>query len=538
MRTTDRAMTSIRLLLLALLTVGGLGGGARAQVHPQLPVAFELAPLDDAVNSAGNDYAPFIGSAGEVLYFTSFRRDDGVGRADVLRAARRSDGRWEAARLVPELCSPHNDGSISMSSDATVVVVASDRPDGFGDTDLYIAHRNGTAIGPLRNFGAQVNSSYWETQPTLSPDGRTVVFASNRRSGVGNVDLWMSTRDRDGQWSAPVNLGASVNSSASEIAPSFSPDGATLFFASDRSGGAGGYDIYYSRLVDGEFGSPVWLGAQINSGADEMFFCVGGRDSSFYVATTRRGGRGGLDIWEGRPERTTPTEPLVHRSSADTPPPEPDPQTEMPHEVLASFDLGSYNIPFFVTGYYRPNTASELDRLVQRLDDDLKLATYIEQLRSGTVRHRSYQRWSQTVEAIFDSVRRVGCEQMFPAFERIADDDEVLEITVVGYADPRPFRGPYVEPEAIPYLDHDGRAHTVRMGDTIGNAELSGLRAWYAGNHLRNLLLRDTNCAAGRLVRDGRIRFRYIGGGVDSTEGQLSAQRRIHISIARSARTQ
>ena len=123
------------------------------------------------------------------------------------------------------------------------------------------------------NLGAAINTSGSDMNPTLSPDGLALYFASNRPGGLGGNDLWVSRRaSADGPWGAPVNL-AALNTPGVDTAPAFSVDGHSLFFVSDRPGGNGLNDIWVSRRVakDDDFAweAPVHLGPEVNTEAVE-----------------------------------------------------------------------------------------------------------------------------------------------------------------------------------------------------------------------------------------------------------------------------
>jgi hypothetical protein len=141
--------------------------------------------------------------------------------------------------------------------------------------------------------------------------------------------------------------------------------------------------------------------------------------------------------------------------------------------------------------------------------------------------------WSRKVAQIFDTVRQVGAGEILPKFLQIAGPDEFLEVIVTGYADPRPFSGPYVENDPVTFYTRDGSQITVHKGDTIGNLELSGLRAWNAGQYLRTLFAETPGVDLPELMRTGRLRFRHVGAGVDTAGSAMEAQRRIHIGIER-----
>ena len=180
---------------------------------------------------------------------------------------------------------------------------AGDRPGGLGNHDLWKRTRLSTddPWGPAVNMGVTVNSSGAEVAPSVSQDGQILIFSSNRSGGRGDYDLWMSTRpDVESDWGAPVNLGPVVNSSAYDAETWLSPDGLAVFFSSSRPGGMGSYDLYLTtrRSRDAAWSPPVNLGPAINTGSGEGAPSVSPDLKTLYFASNRPGGLGNWDIYE------------------------------------------------------------------------------------------------------------------------------------------------------------------------------------------------------------------------------------------------
>ncbi|WP_315385390.1 TolB-like protein [uncultured Stenotrophomonas sp.] len=151
----------------------------------------------------------------------------------------------------------------------------------------------------LSEFGIEgmgvVSTKANEAQATISPDGQRIVWASDRAGGAGGWDLWQA-RLRDGRWQDPVPLAA--NTAGDDTDPYFSHDGKTLFFASNRAGGRGGFDLYQvAVLADGGFGPVAALPASINTRADERRPALRPDGRVFLFARTGKGGQGGFDLY-------------------------------------------------------------------------------------------------------------------------------------------------------------------------------------------------------------------------------------------------
>lgn len=188
----------------------------------------------------------------------------------------------------------------------------SDCPGGFGGFDLYVSHRDSVeeAWGPARNLGPTVNTTSNEANPTLTIDGHSLYFTSDRPDGYGLNDLYVSRRrDKrdDFGWRAPENLGPGVNSSANEAGSALFEDELTgtigLYFASDRPGGLGGDDIYLSLMQpDGTFATTL-LVPELSSPRDDRGPAIRRDGREILFTSNRAGSRLNLqgapsyDIW-------------------------------------------------------------------------------------------------------------------------------------------------------------------------------------------------------------------------------------------------
>ncbi|MBK9799966.1 MAG: OmpA family protein [Bacteroidetes bacterium] len=154
-------------------------------------------------------------------------------------------------------------------------------------------------MGIPKNVGPPINSKYWDSQPSLSSDGNTLYFVSNRPGGKGEKDIWASSLTKDGYWGTPVNLGDSINTAYSDMSPFIHPDNKTLYFASEGQPGMGRHDIFYARMKkDGNFGTPVNIGYPINTSGDEFSLIVNSKGNLAYFASAdRKEGFGNLDLY-------------------------------------------------------------------------------------------------------------------------------------------------------------------------------------------------------------------------------------------------
>ena len=238
----------------------------------------------------------------------------------------------EPTNLGPTVNSSVRDDRASISSDGLELYFASDRPGGYGDSDLYVAIRPTTDApwGEPFNLGPIVNTSTRERGPRLSFDDLSLLFHSNRPGGSGGTDLHIATRTtKEAAWGIPVNLGPTVNSSVNDATASISPDGLELYFHSSRSGGLGGADLYVATrpTIHDDWGEPMNLGSPVNTSDYDYGPNISPDRLTLFFYSNRPGGYGSSDIWMARRIRieadwSEPVNlgPIVNSSSADNAP--------------------------------------------------------------------------------------------------------------------------------------------------------------------------------------------------------------------------
>lgn len=197
----------------------------------------------------------------------------------------------------------------ALSANGLSLYITTQRAGGAGGDDLWVARRANpqAAWGAPQNLGSVINTGSNDRVPTFSRDGRSMFFGSNRPGGQGGIDLYLSTRtdpQDDFGWTAPVNLGPGINTAADEDGATFFEDLATgantLYFTSNRPGGPGDYDIYASRRnAEGLFAAPVLVNELSSTGRDTRTALR--RDGlEIFLTTDRPGGLGLLDVWVAR----------------------------------------------------------------------------------------------------------------------------------------------------------------------------------------------------------------------------------------------
>ncbi|MBI4581050.1 MAG: PD40 domain-containing protein [Planctomycetes bacterium] len=261
--------------------------------------------LDGGVNHAYRDSGPSLSAHGDVLYFAS----DGPDYVGLPRIffTQRVNGTWTAPALVdmPQENEPFAfrkapcisyDGQTLFFTRAVVSGIYVARTRIWYSRQVDGVWTDPQDLGDLVNYpdAARITSD-----PSLSADGNTLFFSSDRPGGFGRTDIWTSRRI-DGEWTEPTNLGPAVNTPAGESEPSISADGRTLYFSSDRPGGVGSSDIWVAHLVGSTWSTPKNLGPELNSpGADREPEVS--KDVRYLLFTGIRSGGAGLsDVWVGR----------------------------------------------------------------------------------------------------------------------------------------------------------------------------------------------------------------------------------------------
>ncbi len=270
------------------------------------PVEFKPVNLGASVNTTWQEYLPVVTADEERLIFT--RR---VNNNEDFYESIKKNSVWQPATyLSKNINTPNfNEGAQCISPDGLYLFFTGcNRPEGLGRCDIYVCKREGKGWSEPFNIGPPVNTSGWESQPSLSADGRTLYFVSNRPGGIGGYDIWTAELMEDGKWANPVNLGPSVNTPYDEHSPFIHPDNSTLYFSSNGWPGLGNRDLFISRKdAEGRWQEPQNLGYPINTAGEESGLTVSADGRTAFFASDMKGGAGGMDIYSFKlPEKVRP----------------------------------------------------------------------------------------------------------------------------------------------------------------------------------------------------------------------------------------
>ena len=293
---------------------------AKAKVLAKIivnPVSF-FPEVVSGVSTIYDEYLPIISPDQELSFFT--RRSDKSSFSSITNtsveefvSSRKIKGIFdEGQALTYPFNLESNEGGASITIDNRVLYYTKciRNKKGYNNCDIYFVNRAGNSWSEVQSFSDKISKSdSWESQPTVSSDGKTIVFASDRTGGYGKIDLY-EINFENGKWSSPKNLGSTINSNEHEKSPYLHTDGKTLFFASTNFPSIGGFDIFYSRKDSlGVWQSPVNIGFPINTAADEISLFVSTDGNTAYFASNQLDGVGGWDIYSfplhdgAKPER-------------------------------------------------------------------------------------------------------------------------------------------------------------------------------------------------------------------------------------------
>lgn len=262
---------------------------------------FTVTDLDSVINSTYSDHSPVYSSSDNILIFTSRRNnpnstqyDDGQYDEDIYYSEIQN-GKWTSPKLMTTFSGPDNEATSSIGESGKDLLIYKDEEDG----SIYQSEfSDGNWTTPAK-LPKPINSRHRETHASITADGTTIFFTSDRPGGYGGLDIWMSVKLGEDEWSKPVNLGSSVNSKGDEESPNISEDGQTLYFSSDgRPNGFGGFDIYISEKTEfNTWGVAKNMGYPINSIGDDIFFTpINTTEKAFYTSY-RYGSQGAADIF-------------------------------------------------------------------------------------------------------------------------------------------------------------------------------------------------------------------------------------------------
>ncbi len=309
----------------------------RIQVYNELvnnPVEYHPVKLQ-GVNTQDDEFLPMISPDGELAIFTHryFYKElgDNSGRLiEELSISKRTNSiedlneMFSSGQRMPY---PFNkdgldQGAMSITIDnrelyITICKMARSSQGPFRNCDIYVSYYKDDKWTELQNLGPNINGKYsWESQPSISADGKKLYFASVRPDNIGfdydnnqSSDIYYSEKDENGNWTKAKNLGAPINTKGNEKSPFIHTDSKTLYFSSDEHPGVGGYDIFYAKETPQGWEEPKNIGYPINKEDNDIGFFVSTNGKKAYFSSdkiedAKRWNIYSFDLYkEARPEK-------------------------------------------------------------------------------------------------------------------------------------------------------------------------------------------------------------------------------------------
>nr|WKN35293.1 OmpA family protein [Tunicatimonas sp. TK19036] len=257
------------------------------------PLDFQPHRVEGQLHQFPLQYFPVLTVDQKTMIFTGRRGVSPRYDEDIYISRKNAEGEWMAPESLSEnINTMRNEGTCSISADGrTLIFTSCEGRDGYGSCDLFISTRKGDEWSMPKNLGTAVNSSAWESQPSLSADGRTLYFVSDRQGGHGKRDIYVTERTVKGEWSKAKNVGKEINTARDEVSPFIHVNGQTLYFASNGRPGFGGFDLYVTERSKNRWSAPENLGYPINTFEDQasLFITADGRDAYYSNEEQRQG---------------------------------------------------------------------------------------------------------------------------------------------------------------------------------------------------------------------------------------------------------
>ena len=272
----------------------------------KFPVDVFFQNLGKNINSEYNDYFPFVTSNESFIVYNTKRPEKNAVKLEngsyqnSIYFSKVIEGQYSKAEIIGAPINSGNSGIevIGLSANGDVMLLY--KPDGKGSGNILLSYMNAEGVfGKPEKLDPKINSGGEEIAASITPDGKTLFFASQRKGGFGGTDIYVCKKTDSGKWSEPLNAGADINTIYDEDFPNCSPDGKTLYFSSKGHTSMGGYDIFKSTMDEDFhlFSKPKNIGFPINTTDDDMNFRISKNGKFGYIAATKPGGQGDFDIY-------------------------------------------------------------------------------------------------------------------------------------------------------------------------------------------------------------------------------------------------
>ncbi|WP_246206000.1 OmpA family protein [Fulvivirga aurantia] len=276
----------------------------RKEVDTLRPPRSVLLNMGNLVNSDYSDYAPTLSANDGIMLFTSkrnshYRGVDPVHDEDLFFSEKAYDS-WGSAKEMKSINSQYNEGSATLSKDGKQIFFARcNSPDSYGDCDIFISELQADSTwGPVKNLGVGVNSISWDSHPSLSHTEDTLYFASDRIGGFGLSDIYYTVKSEDGTWNKAKNAGPIINTRGSEVSPFYHHVYDVLYFSSDGQNlNFGEFDIYKSYFKNSNWEEPKNIGPLVNGSGSEFYFTIDSQSQDLFYARSVENSMSNMDLY-------------------------------------------------------------------------------------------------------------------------------------------------------------------------------------------------------------------------------------------------
>jgi len=273
----------------------------RKDIDTLRPPQSVLINMGGYINSDKEDYGPAVGNVDDMILFTSKRneKNDHTYNEDLFYSYK-VESYWDSAQPFTSINTEFNEGSACLSLDGKFLYFSRcNAPDGLGNCDLYVAALKADSTwGDVKNLGPNINSSGWDSHPSLTHKGDTLFFASNRAGTFGLSDIFYAVRNSKGVWQKALNAGPIINTVQSEVSPFFHHKFNVLYFSSNGHPlNFGEFDIYKSNQIKNDWSEPLNTGPLVNGGGSEYYFAIDSQSKDLYYARTVEEDLKNLDLY-------------------------------------------------------------------------------------------------------------------------------------------------------------------------------------------------------------------------------------------------
>lgn len=290
----------------------------RKQIDTLFPPQGILVNMGNEINSLFEDYGPALSIDNQTIIFASKRNRIQNGmyehvNEDLYQSEKQGNA-WSQAMPLSSINSIYNEGTPTLSKDGKhMYFIRCGSPEGLGNCDIFEALKNEDGEwGEVKNLGKNINSPFWESHPSLSISGDTLYFTSDRSGGFGGSDIYFSYKDKNKEWAPAKNMGPIINTKGDEMSPFHHPIYDVLYFSSNNQLlNFGNFDLYKVNKNEKQWMEPKNIGPLVNGKGDELFFTIDSESKNLYYARSEIDNVNDLNIYsfplpmEAQPLATT-----------------------------------------------------------------------------------------------------------------------------------------------------------------------------------------------------------------------------------------